>query len=155
MMMNLECGPRLTDSLRKSDLLSVKGDEMTELTDSALNRQLAEALGWRVVECSTPHEYQRGTHKLLNPKGEFSAIAPSEMDAWRYAPRYCTDIAAALWAFREANERCPGAATWALYCAYDQGEQGHYGWLLLDGTERKLAKAALKALQAQKGASDE
>ena len=137
---------------------------MPDLTDDQLNSQLAEALGWH-TEYHNRSCAEDDSGWLLRPPmrsmpaalWDRNAVCDSEAEAWDYSPLFATDIVAALWAFQEAEKRAQGKRAllqpvvllW-LMCPTAE-KRDALDWLLLDGTARKLAEAALKALQAEKG----
>ena len=98
---------------------------MPELTNDQLNQRLAELLGLQKY-----------------------AYGDSEMD-------FATDIAAALWVFREAGRQTDLACE-KLWNDGEEatGEQLLY-WLLMGDTERLLAEAAYAALREWREAHNE
>ena len=135
---------------------------MSELTNDQLNQRLAELLRWHVEYHNRSCAEDDSGWLLLPPARSMpvslwnrNSICDTKQSAWKYAPPFATDIAAALWAFREAGRQTD------LACEklWDDGEESNgeqlLYWLLMGDTERLLAEAAYAALLEWKEAHNE
>lgn len=70
--------------------------QVKEMTDQQLNRELAELMGYKVVDLDPEWFKTSRKYVLVEPEERQQLIRRSEDEAWEDAPDYCTDPAASL-----------------------------------------------------------
>ena len=130
-------GNRQTNNVQKDN----------EMTNSELNRKLAELMGYYL------HEAPGGKYLLMLEEVSSSGLCDEEETAWKNAPGYCTDPAAVQEVQAKALKDCPveyirelGVVIWGR----EYGDMPYYKIAeLLSASPRERAEAAYITLRGE------